>query len=259
MCVTEHSQFPFIASPASAVPAGPMVLTSKDGAPFAAFGARPLSPSRTGVVVLPDNRGLSSFYEKLSVQLVGEGFSAVAIDYFGRTAGAIVDRSPDFPLMEHLMQLTRPGLFADIAAAVGYLRSPAGGDCETVFALGFCFGGRLAFLASAPSFGLAGVIGFYGATDVLFGSPGPTQLAAGLAAPILGIFGGADEGISAQMIQSFDEALVANQVEHEIVVYPGAPHSFFDIGYKEHAAACQDAWSCSLAFLRARSRQGGDG
>jgi carboxymethylenebutenolidase len=236
-----------------------MVLTSNDGTPFAAFGARPLSPSRTGVVVLPDNRGLSGFYEKLSVQLAKEGFSAAAIDYFGRTAGTTVDRGPDFPLMEHLMKLTRPGLFADITAAIDYLRSPAGGDCETVFALGFCFGGRLAFLASAPSFGLAGVIGFYGATDVLFASPGPTQLAADLAAPILGIFGGADTGISAQMIQSFDEALTVNQVEHEIVVYPGAPHSFFDIGYQEHAEACRDAWSRSLAFFRAVSRQGVDG
>ena len=78
---------------------------------------------------------------------------------------------------------------------------------------------------------------------------GPTQHAAELSAPILGIFGGADHGISPQEIESFDQALKAANVDHEFVVYPGAPHSFFDRKYEEHAAACADSWKRVLAFI----------
>jgi len=259
MCVSGNSQLPPISTPhRNQVHAAPLDLTSADGASFAAFLARPEaqpeSPSAIGVVVLPDNRGLSGFYEALALRLAEHGLSALAIDYFGRTAGVSRNRGPEFPVMEHLMRLQRHQLFADIAAAIACLRSPQGGACQRVFTLGFCFGGRLALLTSAPQFGLAGAIGFYGFPGILFGAPGPTQLASGLSAPILGIFGGADTGIPPEAVSAFDQALTANAVPHEIVTYPGAPHSFFDIGYEEHAEACQDVWLRTIAFLQSPSQ-----
>jgi carboxymethylenebutenolidase len=72
-----------------------------------------------------------------------------------------------------------------------------------------------------------------------------------LRAPILGLFGGADEGIPPTEVARFADVLSAAGVQHEIVVYPGAPHAFFDIAYAEHAEACADAWQRVLAFLRA--------
>jgi carboxymethylenebutenolidase len=78
---------------------------------------------------------------------------------------------------------------------------------------------------------------------------GPTQHAAELAAPVLGLFGGADEGIPPSMVDEFDAALTAAGVEHEVVAYPGAPHSFFDRRNEEFADACADAWRRVLAFL----------
>jgi carboxymethylenebutenolidase len=74
-----------------------------------------------------------------------------------------------------------------------------------------------------------------------------------LAAPILGVFGSADAGIAGAELEAFDAALNAAGVKHEFVIYPGAPHSFFDIKYAEHAEACSDAWRRVLAFIKDHS------
>ena len=67
--------------------------------------------------------------------------------------------------------------------------------------------------------------------------------------PALGLFGGADQGISAEQVQQFDEALDKAGVEHKIVVYPGAPHSFFDRRASDFAEASADAWRQVLSFI----------
>ena len=68
--------------------------------------------------------------------------------------------------------------------------------------------------------------------------------------PLLGLYGGADEGIPPDQIEAFERGLAAAGVDHEIVVYPGAPHSFFDRRFEEHAEACGDAWRRVLGFLQ---------
>ena len=241
--------------PTIAVTRESLTLTAADGAQFAAFAARPPRHSGVGVVIFPDNRGLSPFYQELAARLAEQGHVAVAIDYFGRTAG-ISERGPGFPFMEHLRRLTRAALQADLAAAVAYLHSPAGGSCRAVVGLGFCFGGRQAFMAATYGHELAGVIGFYGFPGMLFGSPGPTQLAAAIASPVLAIWGGADEGMPPNEVAAFAGALAAGGVEHEMITYPGAPHSFFDMRQEEFAAAAADAWGRVRDFIERHGVQG---
>jgi carboxymethylenebutenolidase len=223
-----------------------LVLEAADGNRFAAFAAAPEEPSRVGVVILPDVRGLYRFYEELALRFAERGYSAVAIDYFGRTAG-VEKRSDDFEYMPHVEQTTSSGVQADTAAAVAHLRETG---AEAVFTVGFCFGGRNSWLAAASGHGLAGVVGFYGRPgEGRDGSPGPTQRAGEMAAPILGLMGGDDPGIPLDVVEEWDAALDDTGVEHEIVVYPGAPHSFFDRKYEEFADASEDAWNRTLAFL----------
>jgi carboxymethylenebutenolidase len=234
-----------------------ITLASADGTLFAGFLARPEHSSRVGIVVLPDMRGLFRFYELFAAQLAGQGHTAVAIDYFGRTAG-IAPRDQSFPSMEHIVKVSRQSIDDDIEAAANYLRGAEGGNCRALLALGFCFGGRQAFFASAGRFGFAGVIGFYGMPGAYpNGAEGPTQHAAELSAPILGLFGGADHGISAVELEKFDSALTAAGVDHEFVIYPGAPHSFFDVKYAEHAEACADAWRRVQEFIDQLGREDG--
>ncbi|MCW2638288.1 MAG: putative carboxymethylenebutenolidase [Dactylosporangium sp.] len=255
MCYDADAVPPIYGEPVTGASGAPLILTSTDGARFDAYLARPDEAAGTGVLVLPDNRGLSGFYEHLTLRLAEQGHAALAIDYFGRTAGTgSRDRGPDFGqldnLMPHLAALTRDGLYADFDTAIDHLRGADGGDCRTVLSLGFCLGGRFAFQTAAPRFGLAGVTGLYGAPGILNGAPGPTQFAAELAAPILGLFGGADEGIPASAVDAFDQALTAAGVRHDIVMYPGAPHGFFEMEMREFAGAQADAWKRILAFVR---------
>ena len=224
-----------------------LVLESADGNRFAAFAAFPEEPSGNGVVLLPDVRGLYRFYEELALRFAERGIAAVAIDYFGRTAGT-EKRSDDWEYMEHVAQTTPEGIQADVRAAVEYLRSPEGSAAGSVFTVGFCFGGRNSWLSAAGGHGLAGSIGFYGVPGQREW-PGPIQRVGEMRAPILALQAGADEKISAADNAEFDEALTAAGVEHEIVTYPGAPHSFFDRGHEDFADDSADAWRRTLEFI----------
>ncbi len=232
-----------------------VVLEAADGTRLAAFAAHPDDGARVGVVVLPDVRGLYGFYEQLALRFAERGYAAIAFDYFGRTAG-VGKRDDEFPYMEHVAQTAPETIAQDVRAAVEYLRSPAGGSCETVFAVGFCFGGRHAWLATAGGHGLAGAVGFYGSTGERNGAPGPTQRAAEFAAPILALQAGDDQNILPEHNAAFDAALTAAGVEHELVVYDGAPHSFFDRRFEEYADASADAWERTLAFLEKHTPAG---
>jgi carboxymethylenebutenolidase len=227
-----------------------LVLESRDGNRFAAFAATPDAPTTVGVVILPDVRGLYRFYEELALRFAERGIAAVAFDYFGRTAGA-AKRADDFEYMEHVEQTTPEGVQADVGAAVEYLRS---NGVHTIFSVGFCFGGRNSWLSTAGGHGLAGAIGFYGRPgEGRDGAPGPAQRASELEAPILALQAGADPNITAEDNAAFDEALSAAGVEHEVVTYDGAPHSFFDRKQQEFAADSDDAWTRVLAFIEAHS------
>jgi carboxymethylenebutenolidase len=247
MCFEVDSSPPIPPISGAAVSHEDTVLEAADGNRFAAFVATPDEPAGVGVVILPDVRGLYRFYEELALRFAERGYAAVAFDYFGRTAGA-EKRGEDFEYMPHVEQTTHAGLQADVAAAVGYLRDVG---CESIFTVGFCFGGRNSWLATASGHGLAGAIGFYGrpAEGRPLDSPGPTEHAGELRAPILGLMGGDDPGIPVEDVEAFDRALDQAEVEHEIVVYPGAPHSFFDRKQEDFSAESEDAWSRVLAFL----------
>jgi carboxymethylenebutenolidase len=245
MCHEPDSSPPVPRIAGAAVSHEDLVLEAADGNRFAAFAATPDEPSGAGIVILPDVRGLYRFYEELALRFAERGNTAIAIDYFGRTAGA-GKRSDDFEYMPHVEQTTEEGVQADARAAVEWLRAAG---CRSVFTVGFCFGGRRSWLAAAGGHGLAGAIGFYGRPAADDRGRGPIPQAGELAAPILALMGGDDPGIPVADAEAFDAALDQAGVEHEVVIYPGAPHSFFDRKHEEFADASADAWDRVLAFV----------
>lgn len=233
----------------AAVDSQDLILTSEDGTEFAAFLAKSAEAGGPAMVVLPDVRGLFRFYEELALRFAEQGINSIAIDYFGRTAG-VGKRGEDFPFMEHVMQTKQPQIAADVGAAVAYLRSPEGGSCSSIFTVGFCFGGSNSWMQATAGHDLAGVIGFYGRPgDGRDGSPGPAARAGDFKAPVLALMGGADQGIPREQVEEYESALNAAGVENEVVVYDGAPHSFFDRAYEQFASECDDAWKRVLTFV----------
>jgi carboxymethylenebutenolidase len=249
MCFDLDSSPPIPAIAGAAVSHEDLILRAADGNELAAFAAVPEEPSGVGVAILPDVRGLYRFYEELALRFAERGFDAVAIDYFGRTAG-VSKRGEDFEYMPHVQQTTSAGVQADAAAAVEHLRSRG---AREVFVVGFCFGGRHAWLSTGAGHGVAGAVGFYGMPGERNGEPGPIQLAGTFQAPVLALMGGADQAIDADMVAALDRALEDAGVEHEVISYEGAPHSFFDRKQEEFAEASDDAWRRTLEFIERHS------
>ena len=254
MCFDHDSRPPIAPIAGGAMEHGDLTLSAVDGNELAAFRARANAPTGAGVLILPDVRGLHPYYEELALRFAEAGVDAVAIDWFGRTAGA-ERRGADFQYVPHVAQMTYEGILADVQAGAAALRE--GGRVIALFTIGFCRGGRLAFLSATFDLGLSGAIGFYGwPTGVRSSSPAPVDVAAEMRAPILGIFGGADEGITPEVVAEFEHALVGAGVAHELITYPGAPHSFFDRKADAYAEASTNAWRRTLKFIRANTPTG---
>jgi carboxymethylenebutenolidase len=228
--------------------AEPLELSSADGTRFSAALAESPQGEDPAVLILPDVRGLYRFYIELAERFADAGHHAIAVDYFGRTAG-VGERGEDFEYMPHAQATTVEQIRADALAAREALVERTG--ARSVVTVGFCFGGMHSFLASAsPELALSGVVGFYGGlSGERWGIRGPLFRVAELQGPLLGLFGGADQGIPVEQVEQFERGLEEAGVDKEIVVYPGAPHSFFDRTYEEHAEACADAWRRVLGFL----------
>jgi len=225
-----------------------IVLTSADGTRFAAYAAHAGRPNGAGMIILPDVRGLFRFYKQLALRFAEAGVEAIAIDYFGRTAG-LTARDDDFDFMPHVMQTRIENINADVAAAIARLRAQARAP-HSLFTVGFCFGGSNSFLQAAMQPGLNGVIGFYGnpVGPTRNGAPAPADLASQFTCPVLGLFGGGDQHITSDKIAAFEEALTSAGITHELITYPDAPHSFFDRYQEQYAKESADSWQRILGF-----------
>ncbi len=240
MCFEPDSLPPIPVISGASVSHDELVLEAAGGNRFAAFAATPDEPSATGVVILPDVRGLYRFYEELALRFAERGYAAIAFDYFGRTAG-VEKRGDDFEYMPHVHETTPEGVQADVAACAAWLRDHG---CTSIFTVGFCFGGRNSWLAAASGHGLKGAVGFYGNPTAIM------ERVREIDVPVLALQAGADKNITAEMNEAFNRALT---VEHEVVTYEGAPHSFFDREQEEFADASADAWARTLDFLTKHS------
>jgi carboxymethylenebutenolidase len=220
---------------------GDTVLTSADGTELGAYYAHPARPSSRAMVVLPDVRGLHRFYKELARRFAEAGMHGIAIDYFGRTAG-IGPRDEGFEFRPHVRQLQPRSTSEDVAAAVAWLRSEAGGGARSIFTVGFCMGGAISWAQSANGHGLSGCIGFYGVPARVLGRVPQMQ------APLLLLVAGADHTPRSEF-ENFDRVLTQAGKPHEMYVYEGAPHSFFDRSFEQHQQACEDAWRRVLAFV----------
>jgi carboxymethylenebutenolidase len=242
MCFDVDSEPPIPRISGAAVAHDDLVLSSADGNQFAAFRALPDGDVSTGVVILPDVRGLYRFYEELALRFAERGHAALAFDYFGRTAG-VDKRLDDWDYMPLVQQLTQEQVQTDVATCVSNLRAVG---CSAIFTVGFCFGGSGSWAAAASGHGLAGAVGFYGRPSRMI------ELVAQLEAPILALQGGADQAIPHEDNLEFERALREAGKHYDLIEFEGAPHSFFDRKQEEFQQASDEAWQRTLDFIEQR-------
>jgi carboxymethylenebutenolidase len=249
MCHDDDSRAPAPPVRGEVAAHGGLELTSADGTVFAAYEATPAGFQAGGpaVVLLPDVRGLHPFYKDLAQRFAEAGMPAVAIDYFGRTAGT-AERTDDFEYRPHVDQVDPANVQADVAAAMERVRSDTGAG--PVFTVGFCFGGGQSWRLSASDLDLAGVIGFYGRPMMV------EDVIDRLHLPMLLLVAGADAATTPEQSAEFEAKLTAQGVEHEMTVYEGAPHSYFDRSFAQWKDAGADSWRRILDFVAGHSQVG---
>ena len=243
MCYTDDARPPLPPISGAAADQGDMTLKAADGNQLMAYFARASKPTGAGMVVMPDVRGLHHFYKELAQRFAEAGIDAVAIDYFGRSAG-IGDRSDSFEYMPHLEKTTQEMIAMDVAAAHAYLKSKDGGGVKSVFTVGFCFGGSSSWNQSALQRELNGAIGFYGRP------PRSETYISDMKAPLLLLIAGDDAATPLDASKEFEHKLKAAGVSTEMHIYEGAPHSFFDRTFAQWKEAGDDAWRRMLAFVK---------
>jgi carboxymethylenebutenolidase len=239
MCHDDDSRPP---SPPHVGPVGEhelFELTGADGNTFAAYRAAPEGGGNgKNIVVLPDVRGLHPYYEQVTIRFAEAGFNTVALDYFGRTNG-VARRGDDFDWQTEFPKVKPDEVVSDAAAAVSYLSATNPGP---TYSVGFCFGGSHSWRLSASDLPLAGCMGFYG-RPVLIADAEPD-----MHRPLLLLVAGADQATPQAEFQELEGRLSAKEVPHEMYIYDGAPHSFFDRSFDQWREACDDAWARMLSF-----------
>lgn len=212
-----------------------------DGTKLTGYVARPSGATGPlpAVIVVHEWWGLNENIEQMSRRIAGEGYLVLAVDlYEGKSA-----KTPDEAM--GLMKATLPQadrLKENVKLGLTYLK---GQQASKIASLGWCFGGAwsLQTATSFPEHIDAAVI-YYGKV--------PTEAAAvqTLDAPLLGLFGGADDGIPQTMVDGFKQALAQAGKDAQIHVYEGAGHAFANpTGSRYQEAAATDAWAKTTEFL----------
>lgn len=221
-----------------------------DGSRMDAYHAKPQGGGRRpGLLVLQEAFGVNAHIRDAADRFAREGFVALAPELFHRTAPGFDGRYDDFPsVRKHYEALTPEGLSSDIRAAHDWLVERGGVSTGEVSAIGFCLGGRAAFLADAI-LPLRAAVSFYGA-----GIAPLLDRAPQLSGPILLVWGGLDKHIPPEQIAAVTAALRAAGKPFVNVEFSEADHGFFNGDRTAfHPASAAQAWALSLQFLKSRA------
>ncbi len=206
------------------------------------YRSAPAAGRGIGVLVLHEAWGLVDSVRDVCDRLARGGFVALAPDLFdGETA------SDEASAVGLISKLSSEGVGADLDAAVQALLNDPAVDGPKIGCLGFCAGGHLALFAAARSSRVGAIADCYGFL------PGfPVELD-GMAAPFLGVFGEADEYISADAVAELEGRLEDAGVRADCHRFPAVGHGFMneDRPDRYDASAALRAWDLIASFLRA--------
>ncbi len=200
------------------------------------------------VVITHHAGGLDQFTRDIADKLAGEGYAAVAPNFFHRYSEEMMaDRSAR---SSHLDDLE---IIADVSATVDFLRSHGSVDGERIGVTGFCMGGRIAWLTAATNPHIKAAAPYYpGNLMVVWGSgeEPPFEMADRISCPMLVHFAELDTNPSQEDMRKLDAELTRLGNAHQFYVYPGADHAFMDYtGHRHHKESSEISWPRTLDFF----------
>jgi carboxymethylenebutenolidase len=233
--------------------AGSGIVKVSDG-DMPVYFARPAGARNPPVIIVAmEIFGLHEYIRDVVRRLAKLGAFAVAPDYYFRKGVDLTKIADIAQLLPLVNSKPDAELFADLDSTVAWAKAQ-GGDTARLGIIGFCRGGRTVWEYAAHSDTLKAGVAFYGP---LVDPPNPvwpkspTQLAPAMKAPVLGLYGEADQGIAVSQVEAMKAALAAAHKTAAFKIYPGAPHGFhadYRASYRKEAA--EDGWAQMLAWFR---------
>ena len=224
---------------------------------MATFSYRPEGDGKfPAVIVIQEIFGVEPHIQDVAQRFANEGYFATAPDLFHRSGPKIVVPYAEMQTgFGYRQQMTDEGVVDDLNAVVQYLRSQPNVDADHIGIVGFCFGGRVSFLAAARVAGIGAAAVYYGGgivprADAAAGTPNLLDEAENIPCPIIGFFGDQDQGIPVDQVSQIEQALKSHGKDVQVHVYPGAGHGFFCDGRGSyHEASAKDAWFKTVDFF----------
>ena len=220
------------------------------------YFARPEKNEKPPVILVAmEIFGLHEYIRDVTRRLGKLGAFAIAPDYYFR-AGQDLTKITDIAQLMPLVNAKPDGeLISDLDSAVAWAKEQ-GGDTDRLGIIGFCRGGRTVWEYSAKNAGLKAGVAFYGslvdpATNKAIWPKSPSELAADMKAPVLGLYGEADQGIPVTQVEAMKGALALAGKTAEFKIYPGAPHGFhadYRPSYRKETA--DDAWVQATTWFK---------
>ena len=243
-----------ITTDAKGLEAGEIKIPTADGQ-MPAYRAMPAGGKALPMVlVVQEIFGVHEHIKDLCRRLAKAGYLAVAPELYARQGD--VSKLTDFSeiISKVVSKVPDSQVMSDLDATVAWAKTSGAGDTAKLAITGFCWGGRIVWLYSAHSPNLKAGVAWYGrlvgAADELHPKH-PVDIAASIQAPVLGLYGGADQGIPADSIDKMRAALKDAKPANEIVVYPDTPHGFnadYRPSYRKQAA--EDGWKKMLDWFK---------
>jgi len=246
-----------ITTDASGLDAGEVKIPVSDGM-MPAYRAQPAGKTNLAtVIVIQEIFGVHEHIKDLCRRLAKQGYLAVAPELYARQGDP--SKYPSIPdlIKEIVSKVPDAQVTSDLDATVAWA-AKNNGNADKVAATGFCWGGRQTWLFAEHSPKLKAAVAWYGPLENAKNTLQPSTVIDGVAnlkCPVLGLYGGKDQGITAESREKMNAALKsapAVAAGTSIVVYPDAPHGF-NADYRPSYVKtdAEDGWAKMLAFFKA--------
>jgi carboxymethylenebutenolidase len=218
------------------------------------YEARPAAAGRYPVVlVIPEAWGMHEHIKDVARRFAKEGFLAITFEPYAREGGTL--HLPDQQaVVKVINSVPDAQVMGDLDALVAYAKAHPAARVDRIGVTGFCRGGMYALLFAAHNPDVKAAVSWYGPIKPVktagIRDVGPLDVAAKITAPVLGLYGEADQGIPATDVKELEAALKAAGKTAEFILYPGAPHAFnADYRQSYHPEAAKDAWTRCVAWF----------
>jgi len=225
--------------------AGEVKVPVKDGQ-IPAYRAMPAKGTNFPVVlVVQEIFGVHEYIKDTCRRLAKAGYMAVAPELYARQGDTSKMTNVQEILETVVAKVPDAQVLGDLDAAAAWA-AKNGGHANKLAITGFCWGGRIVWLYAAHNPKLKAAVAWYGRLtgdkDALHPQQ-PMDLAGSIKVPVLGLYGGADQGIPEEVVEMFRDDLKAAKSKSEIVVYPDAPHGFHaDYRPSYRKGPAEDGW-----------------